>query len=165
MQEKVLPRANLGPDAKKSCLWSSVYVSAHEGKFDLSLRRAEEVIALSPGDPLLVGDLSQAARFNGLTDKALERADFGLRNDPNFGDYYLLMKANALTDIEQYADSAALISKASDFQITFPLLRAINDMHLGKVDDARGEIAKALTMQPWYTADGGATGRFTSTQP
>ena len=152
LQAKVLPRANLGPDAKKSCLWSSVYVSAHEGKFDKSLRRADEVIALSPGDALLVGDLSQAARFNGLTEKALERADYGLRNDPNFGDYYLLMKANALTDIEQYAESAALIAKASDFQITMPLLRAINYIHLGKADDAHSEVAKALKMQPWYTA-------------
>ena len=153
LEAKVLPRANLGPDAKKSCLWSSVYVSAHEGKFDQALRRADEVIALSPGDALLVGDLSQAARFSGLTDKALERADFGLKNDPNFADYYLMMKANALTDIEKYAESAALIEKTSDFQITMPLLRAINDVHLGKVDEAHAEVAKALKMQPWYTAE------------
>ena len=152
LEAKVLPRANLGPDARKSCLWSSVYVSAHEGKFDESLRRADEVIALSPGDALLIGDLSQPARFSGLTDKALERADYGLKNDPNFGDYYLMMKANALTDVERYAESAALIAKASDFQITMPLLRAINDIHLGKPDEAHSEVAKALKMQPWYTA-------------
>ncbi|MDX8451152.1 adenylate/guanylate cyclase domain-containing protein [Mesorhizobium sp. VK9D] len=152
LEAKVLPRANLGPDAKKSCLWSSVYVSAYEGKFDLSLRRSDEVIALSPGDAFLIGDLSQAARFNGLTDKAVERADYGLRNDPNFADYYLMVKANALTDIEQYAESALLIAKTADIQITVPLLRAINDMHLGKTDDAHSEVAKALKMQPWYTA-------------
>ena len=152
LEAKILPRANLGPDARKSCLWSSVYVSAHEGKFDLSLRRADEVIALSPGDAFLIGDLSSAARFSGLTDKAIERAEYGLRNDPNFADYYLVMKANALTDIEKYAESAALITKVSDFVITVPLLRAINDVHLGKTDGARGEVLKALAMQPWLKA-------------
>lgn len=153
LEAKVLPRANVGPDARKSCLWSSVYVSAHEGKFDQALRRADEAIALSPGDAFLIGDLSQAARFSGLTDKAIERADYGIRNDPNFADYYLMVKANALTDIEKYDESAALIAKASDIQITMPLLRAINDVHLGKLEEAREEIARALKMQPWYTAE------------
>lgn len=152
LEAKILPRANLGPDARKSCLWSSVYVSAHEGDFDLSLRRADEVIALSPGDAFLIGDLSSAARFSGLTDKAIDRAEYGLRNDPNFADYYLVMKANALTDIEKYAESAALITKASDFLITVPLLRAINDVHLGKTVDARSEVLNALAMQPWLKA-------------
>ena len=152
IQRKILPRANLGPDAKKSCLWSSAYVSAHEGKFDLSLQRAEELIALSPGDAFLVGDLSQPARFSGLTDLALERADYGLKNDPNFADYYLSQKANALTDVERYAESEALMAGTADIAVNFPLLRAINYVHLKKPDDARKEVAKALAMQPTYTA-------------
>jgi TolB-like protein/class 3 adenylate cyclase len=152
LQRKILPRANLGPDARKSCLWSSVYVGAHEGKFDLSLKRAEELIALSPGDAFLVGDLSQPARFSGLTDLALERADYGLRNDPNFSDYYLSLKANALTDVERYAESAALMAGTSDIAVNFPLIRAINYVNLGKPEDARKEVSKALTMLPDYTA-------------
>jgi adenylate cyclase len=117
------------------------------------LRAADEVIALSPGDAFLVGDLSQPARFVGDTDKALERADFGLRNDPSNGDYYRAMKAFALTDVERYTESAELVEGTADVFIGVPLLRAINFMHLGKPELARSEVRKALVGQPWYTAE------------
>lgn len=152
LQHEILPRANLGLDARKSCLWSSVYVSAQEGKFDAALKLADELIALSPGDAFLVGDLSQAARWSGKIDLALERAEYGLKNDPNFADFYVSLKANVFTDIEKYAESAALLNGTSDFQIFVPLLRAINFVHLGKLELAKSEVAKALAIQPDYTA-------------
>ena len=152
LQHAILPRANLGPDARKSCLWSSVYVSGHEGRFDAALQTAEELIALSPGDAFLVGDLSQAARWVGKTELALDRAEYGLRNDPNFGDYYIAQKANVLTDLGRYAESAALLKSTTDIMIFIPLLRAINYVNLEKLEIARSEVAKALTTQPNYTA-------------
>ena len=149
---KYCPAPNLGPDAKKSCLWSSVYVAAHEGRFDASQNMADELIALSPGDAFLVGDLSQAARWAGKTELALGRADYGLTNDPNFADYYKWLKANALTDIEKYAESAELIDGTADVQPAFPMLRAINYVHLGKIEAANSEIAKVRAMLPAITA-------------
>lgn len=152
LERKVLPRANLGPDAKKSCLWSSVYVAAHEGRFDASQKMADELLTLSPGDAFLVGDLSQAARWAGKTELALERADYGLTNDPKFGDYYKWLKANALTDIEKYEESAELMVGTADIQPGFPMLRAINYVHLGQPGAAHEEIAKVTAMLPALTA-------------
>ncbi|MCX7304880.1 MAG: adenylate/guanylate cyclase domain-containing protein [Hyphomicrobiales bacterium] len=153
IQNKILPRANLGPDARKSCLWSSVYVSAHEGKFDVALQKADELIALSPGDAFLHGDLSQAARWAGKTQLALDRAEYGINNDPNYRDYYISLKANVLTDLERYEESAVLMDGIADVQFSLPLLRAINYVNLGKLDAARGEIAKALAVFPGYKAE------------
>ncbi|QFY63383.1 adenylate/guanylate cyclase domain-containing protein (plasmid) [Rhizobium grahamii] len=149
---ETLARPSLGPDAKKSGLWSFSYVNAHEGKFDKSLQSAQEVMALSPGDAFLIGDLSSAYRWHGLTDKAIELADFALRSDPNNAPYYLSMKAFVFTDKERYAESAKLIDGTVDFFVGVPLLRAINFVNLGKPDDAHREIGKVLAQQPWYTA-------------
>lgn len=149
---ETLARPNLGPDAKKSGLWSFTYVNAYEGKFDKSLQSAEEVMALSPGDAFLIGDLSSAYRWHGMTDKAIELADFALRSDPNNAPYYLSMKAFVFTDMARYKESAGLIDGTADFFVGVPLLRAINFVNLGKPDDARKEIAKVLAQQPWYTA-------------
>lgn len=149
---ETLVRPSLGPDARKSGLWSFSYVAAHEGKFDKSLQSAQEVMALSPGDAFLIGDLSSAYRWHGVTDKAIELADFALRSDPNNAPYYLSMKAFVLTDLERYAESAELIEGTADFFIGIPLLRAINFVHLGRPGDARKEIDKVLAVQPWYTA-------------
>lgn len=149
---ETLVRPSLGPDAKKSGLWSFSYVNAHEGKFDKSLQSAEEVMALSPGDAFLIGDLSSAYRWHGMTDKAIELADFALRSDPNNAAYYLSMKAFVFTDMQRYQESAKLIDGTADFFIGIPLLRAINFVNLGKTDDARREIDKVLAQQPWYTA-------------
>ena len=149
---ETLVRPSLGPDAKKSGLWSFSYVSAHEGSFDKSLQSAQEVMALSPGDAFLIGDLSSAYRWHGMNDKAIELADFALRSDPNNAPYYLSMKAFVFTDEERYAESAKLIDSTADFFIGVPLLRAINFVNLGKPDDAYKEIGKVLAQQPWYTA-------------
>jgi hypothetical protein len=62
------------------------------------------------------------------------------------------MKAFVLTDIGRYEESAKLIDGTADIFIGIPLLRAINFVHLGRPDDARKEIDKVLTVQPWYTA-------------
>jgi class 3 adenylate cyclase/TolB-like protein len=149
---ETLDRPSLGPDAKKSGLWSFTYVTAHEGNFDKSLQSAQDVMALSPGDAFLIGDLSSAYRWHGQTDKAIELADFALRSDPNNAPYYLSMKAFVLTDREHYAESAKLIDGTADFFVGVPLLRAINFVNLGKPDDAHKEIGKVLAQQPWYTA-------------
>lgn len=149
---ETLARPSLGPDAKKSGLWSFSYVNAHEGKFDKSLQSAQEVMALSPGDAFLIGDLSSAYRWHGMTDKAIELADFALRSDPNNAPYYLSMKAFVFTDQERYAESAKLIDGTADFFIGVPLLRAINYVNLGKSGEAHSEIGKVLAQQPWYTA-------------
>jgi adenylate cyclase len=110
-------------------------------------------MALAPGDAFLIGDLSNVARWSGKTERALELADYALRNDPNFADYYLSVKANVLTDIERYTESAALITGTADVVIGIPLLRAINYMHMEKSAEARSEVAKVLAMLPWYTAE------------
>lgn len=149
---ETLARPNLGPDAKKSGLWSFSYVAAHEGKFDLAVQSAEDVVALSPGDAFLRGDMSSAYRWHGMTDKAIAWADDALGNDPNNAHYYLSMKAFVLTDMQRYAESAALIAGTSDVFVGVPLLRAINFVNLGKPDEARKEVAKVLAQQPWYTA-------------
>jgi class 3 adenylate cyclase/TolB-like protein len=150
--EEIMPRPGLGPDAKKSGLWALIYVAAHKGEFDKALQSAQEVLALSPGDAFLIGDLSSVYRWRGMTDKAIELADFAIRSDPNNAAYYLSMKAFVLTDMKRYADSEKLIEASSDFFVGVPLLRAINLVNLNKSGEAKKEIAKVLSIQPWYTA-------------
>lgn len=149
---ETLKRPSLGPDAKKSGLRSFSYVSAHEGKFDKSLQSAQEVMALSPGDAFMIGDLSSAYTWHGMNDKAIELADFALRSDPNNAPYYLSMKAFVFTDLGPYEESAKLIDGTADFFIGIPLLRAINFVNLGMPDKAHKEIDNVLAQQPWYTA-------------
>jgi adenylate cyclase len=150
--EEIMPRPGLGPDAKKSGLWALIYVAAHKGEFDKALQSAQEVLALSPGDAFLKGDLSSVYRWRGMTDKAIELADFAIRSDPNNAAYYFSMKAFVLTDMKRYADSEKLIEASADFFVGVPLLRAINLVNLGKRAEAKKEIAKVLSVQPWYTA-------------
>ncbi len=151
---ETLKRPDLKPDERKSCLWASIYVNGHEGRFDQVQRAVDEVLTLAPGDAFLVGDLSNAARWLGQTEKALERAEYGLKNDPNFAHYYLSLKAQALTDVERYAESAEILQNTSDLTAMVPLLRAVNYRHLGKPDQAKAEVAKAKATLPWITAAG-----------
>ena len=46
-----LKRPDLKPDERKSCLWASIYVNGHEGRFDQVQREVDEVLTLAPGAP------------------------------------------------------------------------------------------------------------------
>lgn len=147
-----LAKPNIGPDAKKSCLWSYMYVQAYRGDFDGALRTAEELAALSPGDAYLIADLSNAYRWNGNIDKAMELIEYSLKNDPVNKDFYLLPKAQVLNDLERYEESAEVISQTGVAFMPAPLVRAINFVHLGKMDEAKKIVAQARIQLPWLTA-------------
>ena len=117
-----------------------------------SLHRRLAILAWQGNDAFLRGDSSQFQTYAGNYDKAVAWADFAIKNDPALLAMYAMYKGWAQTAAERYAESRETTKEAGEIFIQAPLLRAINAVRLGSLDEAKIEIGKAVKMIPGFTA-------------
>ncbi|WP_077381722.1 adenylate/guanylate cyclase domain-containing protein [Mesorhizobium prunaredense] len=142
----------LSPLEKKLAHYLFAYVHTLEGDLQAAVQEAELAVALAPNDAFLRGDCSQFHTFVGNYDKAIDWADFAIRNDPALIAMYAMYKGWAETAAERYVESRETMKEIGDVFVNAPLLRAINAVRLGLPDEAKAEIGKALRMIPGFTA-------------
>ncbi len=142
----------LSPLEKKLGHYLFAYVHTLEGDLQAAVKEAELAVALAPNDAFLRGDCSQFHAYVGNYDKAIDWADFAIKNDPALIAMYAMYKGTAQTAAERYAESRETMKEIDDLFVNTPLLRAINAVRLGSPDEAKAEIGKALKMVPGFTA-------------
>ena len=142
----------LSPMEKKLAHWLSAYARLYEGDFRGSVKEAEIAASMAPNDAFLLGDCSNFHLYAGNYDKAITWSDFAIKNDPAMVSFYALNKGWAQSAAERYEESRETLREAGDGFIPTPLLRAVNAVHLGLAEEAKSEIAKALKVNPGFTA-------------
>ncbi|MBP2238440.1 TolB-like protein/class 3 adenylate cyclase [Sinorhizobium kostiense] len=150
---------NLSPLERKMGHWLLAYANLVERDFENALREAEAAIALAPNDAFMVGTLAEVPAAAGDIDKAVSWTDFGSRNDPA-NVILALTKGWALTIGGRYRESDEAMKALGDWFATIPLVRAINAVNLGEVDEAKRHVKKALALDPSWTAEKWRTATF-----
>lgn len=132
--------------------WLLAYANLVEREPENALREAEAAIALAPNDAFLVGTLAEVAASAGDYDKAVSWADFGIRNDPANA-LLRFLKGFVLTAGGRYQESDEAMKTLGDWFAGIPLVRSINAVNLGKIDEAKSQMKKALELDPSSTAE------------
>ena len=142
---------NLTPLELKLGHWLLAYVYLTEDKYKSALQEAELAISMAPNDAWMVAVLVDAPTASGEIDKAVSWVDFGINNDPANSAYYHFLKGWALMMGERYAKSAEAMKVPDDWTALIPLTKAMNAYHLGRPDEAKAEVRKALELNPSFT--------------
>ena len=110
----------------------------------------ESTVALAPYDAFQLGDLSSVLILAGETRRAIEWLDQALAKDPANAPFYRQLRGWALCVAGRHAESAAELARSIDL-VAVPVLQAVNHSRLGRPDDARAEVKKALALEPGLT--------------
>lgn len=144
---RALARPHVSPLANRLAHWLYAYVSAQERNYERALREMETTLALGPYDMFALGDLSTIPILAGKPDEALRMLDKALAADAANKSFYQQLRGWALSVAGRYAESAAALAEAIELPMV-PLLQAVNYVELGRLDDARALVAKALATRP-----------------
>lgn len=147
-----MTKDNLSPLERKMGHWLLAYAKLAEHDFQSALIEAETAIALAPNDAYMVGVLAEVAIANGDVDKAVSWVDFGIRNDPS-NSFLSFMKGYALNAGGKYEESTEAMKDLGDWFGNILLVRAMNAVNLGNLEEANSEIRKVLELEPGCTAD------------
>ncbi|WP_352962006.1 adenylate/guanylate cyclase domain-containing protein [Mesorhizobium sp. M1312] len=153
MAKEGMAKPNLSPLEKKLGNWLLAYASHVERDFKKALAQAEAAIAMAPGDAYMAAVLADVATGAGDTEKAVSWSDFGIRNDPALSYLYLWFKGWALTAGDKYQESASVMEEQDDWVVHIPVIKAINHVNMGMLDEAKANIQKALEVDPSWSAE------------
>ena len=153
MVQKAIALDDSLPGAYQLLSQIDVYKGGH---YDRGIADAERAIALDPNSAsgyfLLADDLD----FAGKPEDAIESLNKAIRLDPRNRDFYLVELGWSYTLMGQYAEAVPLFKRH--------LARYPNDLaaiglavayvELGRLDEARAEVAELMRLNPQLTLEG-----------
>jgi TolB-like protein/class 3 adenylate cyclase/Tfp pilus assembly protein PilF len=141
---------NLSPQTQRLGHWLMAYVKSQERDFERAWAEAEAAVALAPYDAFMLGNLANVATMAGRPDKAIEWLTIEMQRSPDFNHYYRLGWAHYVAG--RYQEAIEAFQKtprpwiADDY-----LILAATYVRLGRMDDARAAVKKALELDPQFT--------------
>jgi TolB-like protein/class 3 adenylate cyclase len=146
-----LARQDLSPLERRLCHWLFANVSMTERDFERALAEAETAKRLAPYDAWMNADLSVVLLAAGRPMQAVEELDAAGARDPANAAYYNGLKAWALEIAGRPEESLAASKSGFLYGNMLPLVKAIVFVRLGRSEEARAEVRKALDMEPSST--------------
>ncbi len=146
--------AEAKPDKSRLETWLSHYLLALmyplvEGNFERGAQEAEAAHILVPYDPFSNADLSIVMTSAGHTIRAVEWAEFAVRNESIVPDWYRHRLAWAYYHANRPADALAEWDRIAN---PCRLCRAVALVRLGRLEEARKLVAEQLKNTPDLTA-------------
>jgi tetratricopeptide (TPR) repeat protein len=126
------------------------FVLSQEGDFDGALAEADTAAALAPYDAFMLGTLANVATMAGKPERAIDWIKSTVSRDPQNqqrNNYRLGWAYYAAGDYEQ--SIAAM--KNGPAWVDVPIFLASSYVRLGRLEDARAEIKRALAIEPTFT--------------
>jgi len=153
MVQKAIARDDSLPDAYRLLSQIDVYKGGH---YDRGLADAQRAIALDPSSAfgyfLLADDLDLA----GKPEDAIESLNKAIRLDPRNRDWYLVELAFAYTLMGRYAEAVPLLKRhlaRYPNEMGGHWLLTVANVELGRMDQARAELAQVMRVSPQLTLD------------
>jgi adenylate cyclase len=147
---QVLSRENLPPHTQRLAHWLMAFVRCREGDFERALDDAEAAISLAPYDAFMLGALSQIPIMAGKPNQAFELLAKASAGNPQSQKIYSLRRAWAYYTQGHYEKALEMLREGPK-SVEVPLLRASCQFRLGRVEEARVEVNRALTIDPQFS--------------
>jgi TolB-like protein/Flp pilus assembly protein TadD len=150
LARQVLANEHLSPQVARLAHWLMSYVLVQQEDFDGALFAADRTVALAPYDMFVLSRLMMVLVQAGRPNQALQWADQVAARDPALGWSYNYGRGWAYLTLGKFADAAHALTqtKFNDAH----LLLAIAYARLGRLADARSEVAKMMKINPAITA-------------
>jgi TolB-like protein/DNA-binding winged helix-turn-helix (wHTH) protein len=142
----VLAEENLAPQVHRLARWLLAYVMAREGDFEGAVREVERVVELAPYDAFPLTDLSEILASAGEYQRAVELLAIGEARDPGRRDAYHRGRGYLYRLMGQYPESLEEYARAGELNAYHRLSRAITNVRLGEIGDARADVRRALAL-------------------
>src|SRR5262249_12861611 len=147
---QVLSRENLPPHTQRLVHWLMAFVRCREGDFERALDDVEAAISLAPYDAFMLGALSQIPIMAGKPNQAFELLARDSAGNPQSRKIYSLRRAWAYYVQGQYEKAVEMLREAPK-SVDAHLFRASCQFRLGRVEEARVEVSRALAIDPQFS--------------
>jgi tetratricopeptide (TPR) repeat protein len=149
-------------DPDSLALWGIMQMA--QGQYDQGIATGEEALALGPNNAEVHAMLAVNNYYAGKYQEAIELLKKAMRLHPHYPAWYPQYLGKAYTEIQQYDLALATyrdVLARAPHQDWGHLGSAIVYVRLGKVEEARSQVAKALALDPKLTLDSfAASDRF-----
>ena len=153
LTRQVLANEHLSPQVAREANWLMSFVLVQEKDLDRALAAVNKTVALAPYDTFMLSSLMIPLVQIGRPDQALQWADQTAARDPALGWFYNRNRGWAHLVMGRFGEAVDAL-KQTEYSDAH-LLLAIAYVRLGRLDDARAEVAKmmkinpAITLQAW----------------
>ncbi|MEK1891110.1 MAG: winged helix-turn-helix domain-containing protein [Phyllobacterium sp.] len=148
---KAMAQDNLTPLELRTGHWLLALVLSQERDFAGAVREAQAAISLAPNDARMFGDLSEVLTMAGNPLQAIEILNKAIALDPRSNSNLHLSKAWALQVAGKPAESVAVYESQSFAAPMAYLTMAISLARVGRHEEAKSMVSKALVIQPSFT--------------
>jgi TolB-like protein len=149
LARRVLAHEHVSPQVARLAAWLMSYVSLYERDFEVALTQADEALALAPYDSFMRSRLTMVLVQAGRPELALQWADVAAARDPALRWSYSYGRGWALLVLERFEEAAEALAQTK-FNDAL-LLSAIACVRLGRIEEARAKVAKAMAVDPAFT--------------
>ena len=137
------------------------FIHTLRGDHDRAAVEAEHAVALSPGGATVCHMLALVRLFGGDPQEAASLERQALRLSPLAQDNYLVVLGHACCLLGRFAEAVEALKRACQakpYWLTVRTLLALAYSELGRIDEARAEVAEVLRINPRFSVTG--WGRF-----
>jgi tetratricopeptide (TPR) repeat protein len=149
LARQVHANEHLSPQVARLANWLVSHVLVREGDFDGAVGAAERAVVLAPYDTFMLSSLMMVLVQVGRPDQALKWAEQAAARDPALGWFYNHRKGWAYLVLGRFAEAVDALSQ-TEFNDAH-LLLAISYARLGRLAEARAEVAKMIKVNPAIT--------------
>lgn len=146
-----LVQDNLSPEVQRSAHWLNAFVLMQRGEYAAGVAEAERTIAITPYDARVLRSLTDVLIADGRHEMALDWLARAEPREPGREDEYVLQRALVYRLMGRYDEAVAEYAKVEDPDVYPRLSRAIALVELGRTDDAREAVNRALENDPDFT--------------
>jgi adenylate cyclase len=158
----VLANEHLSPQVARLAHWLMAFVLAQEREFDHAVAEAEKAKDMAPYDGFVAGRLAPILIMSGKPDQALEWVELAAAKDPNLNVEWNYKRGWIFCLQGKYEQSIAALNQVGSGWPDIPLLQAIDNVRLGRLDVAKSLVKKAHKIDPGFTLASWRSGYFYS---
>ncbi len=148
---EVLARDDLPPEARRIALWLNALVMMRRGDFERAVEEAKRAVAMAPYDARMLRFLTEVLLANGQYEMAMEWLAIAEPREPGRQQRYHQMRGNLYRLMGRYDDAERELKLAEPLGSYPRFALAITYVRLGRLDEARAEVAAVERDDPGWT--------------
>ena len=144
LARQALTAPDISPLVRKLAHWLLARVLSAQHQPEAAIAEAESARELAPYDANMLGNLAATLIENGHPEKGLEWIELAASREPGAERTYNYRRGWAYTVMGKSEEAIASLKQGPDSWVDVPILMAINYVRLGRLSEAKTEVARAL---------------------
>ena len=142
----------LDPDDHESH-WALGFVYLFRREFDRSITEYERALALNSKHAEFLVDIADALVYMGRTDSAIAQYKEAMQINPRFPEWYFWRLGWAYYHAGRFEEAFSTLRKMNNPAPKVHLTMAVVYVRLGRLEEARAEVAEFLKKEPEFTLE------------